>query len=405
MGKKFVIYSVLVIGACQVYAAQRKEGLLSDGFPKGTRIYKPDKCSNGYTLVPYENGMILIIDMKGNVVHSWEIGTERARLLANGNVVVMKGSRIVEYDWDGKVVWEYEVPGGPYRGTDYPSPGFIHHDLQRLSNGNTIFLYHEEVPEQYKKVIKDPTRRSTQIIGDCILEVNKDKEVVWKWHTHEHLDLNEDSSIRAREGRRFDWTHANTVGVLPENHWYDEGHKEFKPGNVILCSRQLDEIYIIDRDSQKVVWRYRGQYLGGISRAHEPLMIQKGMPGAGNIIMFDNGTDRKTTKRDGKAGIDEMTVVLEINPVSKQLVWLYQDGKDFYSAIQGTQQRLHNGNTFICESTKGRIFEVTCDGEIVWEYLMPPFPGSDEEHGFGTRPHRYPYDYCPQLKKLPIPEQ
>jgi hypothetical protein len=31
--------------------------------------------------------------------------------------------------------------------------------------------------------------------------------------------------------------------------------------------------------------------------------------------------------------------------------------------------------------------------------------GSDEEHGFGTRPHRYPYDYCPQLKKLPTPEQ
>ena len=405
MGKKFVIYSLLVFVVCQVSAAQRKEGLLSEGFPKGTRIYKPDKCWNGYTLVPYENGMIILIDMKGNVVHSWEIGTERARLLENGNVVVMQGSSILEYNWDGKVVWEYEVPGGPYRGTGYPSVGFIHHDLQRLSNGNTIFIYHEEVPEEYKKSIKDPIRKSVKIIGDCILEVNKAKEVVWQWHTHEHLDLNEDSSVRAREGELFDWTHTNTVGVLPENKWYDAGHSEFKPGNVIICPRHLDEIYIIDRETKKVVWRYSGEYMGGLARPHEPYMIKKGMPGAGNILIFDNGIGPKTSNRDGKAVRDEITVILEINPVSKQIVWLYQNGKEFYSSIQGTQQRLSNGNTFICESTTGRIFEVTRDGEVVWEYVMPPFPGSDEEHGFGTRPHRYPYDYCPQLKKLPTPEQ
>jgi hypothetical protein len=405
MGKKFVIYSLLVFLLCQVCTAQRKKGLLSGGFPKGTRIYKPDKCWNGYTMVPYEEGMIIIVDMKGNVVHHWEVGTERSRLLENGNVVVMQGSSIVEYDWDGKVVWECKVPGGPYREIGYPSPGIIHHDLQRLSNGNTIFIYHEEVPEEYKKVIKDPIRRSTQVIGDCILEVNKEKEIVWQWHTHQGLDLNEDSSLRAREGRHYDWTHTNTVSVLPENKWYDQGHKEFKPGNVMICARQLDEIYIIDRDTKDVVWRYRGEYLGGISRAHEPYMIEKGLPGAGNIIMFDNGTDRSMHNRDGKGEDFEITVVLEINPVTKQIVWMYQDGENFYSAIQGTQQRLPNGNTFICESTKGRLLEVTYAGEIVWEYVMPPFPGSDEEHGFGTRPHRYPYDYCPQLKQLPTPEQ
>jgi hypothetical protein len=405
MWNKLVIYSLLIFLFCQVCTAQEKEGLLSGGFPKGTTIYKPDKCWNGYTMVPYEGGLIVIVDMKGNVVHSWEVGTERARLLENGNVVVMKGNRIVEYDWDGEVVWECEVPGGPYEDMSYPSPGIIHHDLQRLSNGNTIFIYHEEVPEEYKKDIKDPVRRSTQVIGDCILEVNKEKEIVWQWHTHQGLDLNEDSSLRAREGRHYDWTHTNTVSVLPENKWYDQGDKEFKPGNVMICPRQLDEIYIIDRDTKDVVWRYRGEYLGGISRAHEPYMIEKGLPGAGNIIMFDNGTDRRMHNRDEKGEDVEITVILEINPVTKQIVWMYEDGENFYSAVQGTQQRLPNGNTFICESTQGRLLEVTYAGEIVWEYVMPPFPGSDEEHGFGTRPHRYPYDYCPQLKKLPRQEQ
>jgi hypothetical protein len=405
MKKKVIICCLLAFLVCQVCIIEGKEGLLSEGFGKGTTIYKPDKCWNGYAMVPYEQGMIIIVDMKGNVVHSWEVGTERARLLENGNIVVMKGNRIVEYDWDGEVVWECEVPGGPYEDMSYPSPGIIHHDLQRLSNGNTIFIYHEEVPEEYKKNIKDPVRKSTQVIGDCILEVNKEKEIVWQWHTHQGLDLNEDSSLRARERRHYDWTHTNTVSVLPENKWYDQGHKEFKPGNVVICARQLDEIYIIDRDTKEVVWKYRGEYLGGISRAHEPYMIEKGLPGAGNIIMFDNGTDRKMHNRDGKGEEAQITVVLEINPVTKQIVWMYQDGENFYSAIQGTQQRLPNGNTFICESTKGRLLEVTYAGEIVWEYVMPPFPGSDEEHGFGTRPQRYPYDYCPQLAKLPRPEE
>jgi hypothetical protein len=315
----------------------------------------------------------------------------------------MQGSRIVEYDWNGKAVWDFEVPGGPHRATGYPSPGFIHHDLQRLSNGNTIFIIHEVVPERYKSAIKDPIRRACQVIGDCFMEVNQAKEIVWQWHAHDGLDLNEDSTIQAREGRRFDWTHANTVNVLPENHWYEEGYKEFKPGNVIICSRQLDEIYIIDRESKNVVWRYSGEYLGGISRPHEPYMIEKGFPGAGNILLYDNGTDRDKYVRDGKSVVEEITVILEINPVTKQIVWLYQD-ENFYSAIQGTQQRLLNGNTFICESTRGRLFEVTDKGEVVWEYVMPPFPGSDAEHGFGTRPHRYPYDYCPQFKSLAKPE-
>jgi hypothetical protein len=375
------------------------ENFSAPDFPDGMKLYKPEKCWNGYTMVPYEGGLILIVDMKGNVVHHWDIGTERARLLENGHIVVMQGSRVVEYDWDGEKVWDFEVPGSPFPESDYPAPGIIHHDLQRLPNGNTIFIVHEEVPAEYKSTIQDPVKRSCQVIGDCFMEVNQQKEVVWQWHAHDGLYLNKDTRIPFEAGDKFDWTHSNTVNVIPENHWYEEGHEAFKPGNVIICSRHLDEIYIIDRKTKKVVWRYSGEYLGGISRPHEPFMIEKGLPGAGNIMLYDNGTDRLGTERDCKTAVEEITVVLEINPVSKQIVWLYQD-ENFYSAIQGTQQRLPNGNTFICESTEGVIFEVTDRGERVWEYVMPPFPGSDADHGFGTRPHRYGFDYCPQFKQM-----
>jgi hypothetical protein len=34
-------------------------------------------------------------------------------------------------------------------------------------------------------------------------------------------------------------------------------------------------------------------------------------------------------------------------------------------------QRLENGNTLICQGRDGRFFEVTPEGEIVWEYWTP----------------------------------
>ena len=43
----------------------------------------------------------------------------------------------------------------------------------------------------------------------------------------------------------------------------------------------------------------------------------------------------------------------------------------FFSPYMGGVQRLWNGNTFICESAYGRLFEVTTKGETVWEYVIP----------------------------------
>jgi hypothetical protein len=59
---------------------------------------------------------------------------------------------------------------------------------------------------------------------------------------------------------------------------------------------------------------------------------------------------------------------------------------------------LPNGNTVICDSWNGRIFEVTHEGELGWEYISP-FVGSIV--GMNTtmmwRAHRYAPDF-PGLK-------
>ena len=53
--------------------------------------------------------------------------------------------------------------------------------------------------------------------------------------------------------------------------------------------------------------------------------------------------------------------------------WTYtaEAPTDFYSRIMGCVQRLPNGNTLICNSTSGVVFQVTPDGKQVWKYLYP----------------------------------
>ena len=48
----------------------------------------------------------------------------------------------------------------------------------------------------------------------------------------------------------------NSVAPLPENKWYDAGDDRFKPGNILLNARNIDTIYIIDKQTKKIVWEY-----------------------------------------------------------------------------------------------------------------------------------------------------
>ena len=54
-------------------------------------------------------------------------------------------------------------------------------------------------------------------------------------------------------------------------------------------------------------------------------------------------------------------------------VWTYNspDKLSFYSSFISGAHRMKNGNTFITEGARGRFFEVTPDGKMVWEYLNP----------------------------------
>ncbi|MFH1417209.1 MAG: arylsulfotransferase family protein [Planctomycetota bacterium] len=377
-------------------------------FPTGTTIYKPSESYNSYILISDHASLgnhpdatvragskvpddIRLIDMNGKVVHTWNVAptfNKRSRLLPDGHLVYAGPNKtIYEYDWDGNVVWKHEGIGSI-------------NDLRVLPNGNKLLLAHEPIPDEFQRQVKDvdmsprwaPRKRGSveHQLGADLYEVDQAGTIVWDWHAHNHLDLNRFSPATPEN----DWLHVNSIAPLPENKWYDAGDARFRPGNILVNARNIDTMYIVDKQTKKVVWEGTHTYKGGMAHSHEPEMIEKGLPGAGNILVFDNGLFPRNREHSGQ------TFIIELDPVTQEIVWKYEtDGYSnmkFFSKTMGSQRRLPNGNTFIAEDNTGRLFQVKPDGDIVWEFV---------NRGGTTRPFPVPYDFTPQLRALPRPSE
>ena len=317
------------------------------------RLYNPKKAHAGFNLGFYERRVPIIFDMQGRIVHSWPQvrATGRVRLDHEGRLTVVGTDNLVkEYDWDGQLTWHFQLPDVH----DFP-----HHDVLRMANGNVLILAHDGHSHL-----------------DYLYEVNRDRDVVWEWWYEDHED-----ELPSWEENSTDPTHTNSIRELPPNRWFDGGDERFRPGNILMSSRSLNTIFIVDKLSGEVVWQYSNE----LDHQHEAIMIPEGQNGDGLIIVFNNGRDSLYTSRRSK--------VQAINPVAGTVDWEY-DSKYFFSSIAGTAQVLPDNNVLITSSHGGRAFEIRPRGRIVWEWV-PPFKP--------MRLERLALDHCPQLEEL-VPE-
>jgi len=104
--------------------------------------------------------------------------------------------------------------------------------------------------------------------------------------------------------------------------------------------------------------------------------------------VFDNGMHRPAMPRSR---------VVEVVPGDLSIAWEYEaePEEQFFSPMMGSAQLLSTGNVLICEATSGRVFEVTREGETVWEWVSPFAP---KVRGKAThalfRAHRYEPEYA-----------
>lgn len=321
-------------------------------------VYDSAKTCDGYTLfAPTFNPDAWLIDMKGRVINHWELKhapASHGRLLPNGNLLwqakgpgsmdkdfVGAGSELVEYDWDGNEVWRYDEVG-------------LNHDMLPLPNGNIIVNVFSVVPEDLMNKVKGGipgTELNGKMYSATFKEITRSGECVWEWKMYEHLDL-ERHQICPLCDRRV-WGFNNSLALMPD-------------GKLLFTMRLLNRVCILDRDTNEIVWEFgEGQALG---HPHCCTPLENG-----NVLVYDNGLHRRSTDPSLSLADFASSRVIEVDPRTNNTVWCYQDplSVNFFSAICSGAQRLPNGNTLICEATKGRIFEVTMDKQIVWEYFSP----------------------------------
>jgi len=350
----------------------------------------------------------LVHGQRGHVLVTSETDSGRGVDLVPGRVAGQVSKTIAELDWDGKPVWQFgpKAPDGLARQ---------HHDWGRLPNGNTLVLANltHEAPG-FKRPVLD----------DVVYEVDPAGAIVWRWVAAEHLDelgFTPAELALIHDADTADYLHVNNLKAVGPNRWFDAGDTRFAPDNLIFDSRNANVIAIIDRKSGRIVWTLGPHYpaiprgaaarrvprpVDQISGQHDAQIIPKGLPGAGDLLVFDN---------QGQAGYPAAELqltggsrVLEIDPVSRLVVWQYtaedsgQPGWAFRSTHISAARRLHNGNTFIDEGQSGRLFQVTRDGDIVWEYVNPfPRLGKDPASGKATsnrqlyRAQPVPLDWVP----------
>jgi hypothetical protein len=312
----------------------------------GVTRYDAEHSYPGYNFYTNDDDEVYLMDMRGRKLHTWYLPGKKqcecAELLENGDLIaVCVEEAILRLDWNSKVVWE--------------NKNRVHHDLAILPDHRVLVLNRDNAVKY----------NSYDVEFDSILYLSESGQILDRWSTFENLPRiqkfhpptpldasREAASHKKGEFMFFDYYHLNTVKILPPTE-LGKKDRRFQAGNVLICSRHVNWIAILDKVTKDVVWSWGPGMLDG---PHNSTMLENG-----NILIFDNGTRRKWSR------------VLEIDPVSLRVVWEYKGNplESFFSAWRGSSQRLPNGNTLITDSEVGHVFEIDKRGKTVWEFWNP----------------------------------
>ncbi|MBW1763656.1 MAG: aryl-sulfate sulfotransferase [Deltaproteobacteria bacterium] len=442
MKKSFIIQVVTMFLAITLSTAYAYEAING---PTEVIYFDKSKAYNGYTLFsPRPVSFTYLIDMEGNVINTWQ-AMENPRLLENehlfGNSRKDSYKGLTELDWDSNVVWEYYEKRRGYNP---------HHDHMRIFNKKLkayTNLYIANVSLTHEQCIAagcDPNavKSYDRSQMDAIVEVDMDGNIVWEWWFFDHVVQDIDPTkanygaiatnpgkINLNYGRAVqrDWLHLNAMD-------YNE-----ELDLIVTDANRMHELYVIDhgntfipgdsKGSIKLAASSKGDFLYRFGNPaiynqgefpsvlkdpyyistgtmqmggnHNVQWIRPGLPGAGNFLIFNNGT--RVYMETPQSSVLEINPYLDINKkntghyvnppdagyywtegikkgsgkprrkISNQIVWSYETKSDqsFTSLMMGSVQRLPNGNTLVCSSSWGHLFEVTYEGEVVWEYIIP----------------------------------
>jgi hypothetical protein len=289
-----------------------------------------------------------LMDLEGRVLHTWripDVDIKHVEVNAQGDLfAIQKDGRLIKIDWQSRGLWRTRLR--------------FHHDIH-VEEGQDLYAFtrdvrnipHGEVTipilDDYITILKqdgEPVRRISiyDLFGDRLPAERLDR-IADQVRQRGEIPIREldDSSL-------YDVFHSNSLERIDRDIAGFAGEGDF-----LISIREIHTVAVVDIEAEEVVWSWGP---GMVQAQHEPTLLQDG-----HVLVFDNGPYRKHSR------------VLEMDPLTGVVLWEYvaEPPADFFSQIRGGNQRLSNGNTLITESDKGRVFEVTAEGEIVWEFWNP----------------------------------
>jgi len=203
-------------------------------------------------------GLLLALDEQGEVVWYYIAEARIAGVdrLNNGHIYFqLMDSRTVEIDMLGNIINQWyatDRPEGPLPGGTAVQTQTLHHQPVELPNGHFLsFSAIARKIDNYYTSEWDPNapRKTQWVMGDSVLEFNRAGEILWKWDSFDHLDvnrigynLNEPYWHTRGFPHHLDWTHGNGVSYNAQD------------DSVMLSFRNQDAIIKLDKSSGEVKW-------------------------------------------------------------------------------------------------------------------------------------------------------
>ena len=258
-------------------------------------------------------------------------------------------------DSSGQIVREFDLQGVPVLETNAARVsqqlvaqgkkpiGSFHHEARLLSNGNVLVLAGEE---QILTDVQGPG--PVDVLGDAIVVLDRNLNVVWSWDAFDHLDPHRkatendvcypgDCPPTYLASAPNDWLHGNSVAETPD-------------GNLLYSSRSQDWVIKIDYERGKgdgsVIWKLGkdGDFAmnssdpnAWFSHQHDPQYEN----GSSSVIdLFDNGNLRNAVD----PAAHSRGQVLQLDESSRTVTPLLNADLGYYSFALGAAQKLANGN-------------------------------------------------------------
>lgn len=243
------------------------------------------------------------------------------------------------------------------------------HEIKFRKNGNVLLIGHDSKTFDLSQIV-DGGHRNASVVVNVIQELDRTRNVVFEWKAYEKYKFTDVGPGVNLRDPAFVHTHLNSIDFDLDS-------------NLVISSRNLEEVTKIDGRSGEIIWRLGGKnnqftFLNdsiGFSAQHSATILPNG-----NLLLFDNGNFH--VPHFSRA----VEYKLDQSARTATVVWSYRNNPDIASIFWGNAQRLKNGNTFISwGKSEVAATEVDSKGEKVFEMKLPA-------DVYSYRIFRFPFD-------------